>query len=187
MQITDAQIHLWANDKAPPHHWRKPFRIKDALREMDAAGIAGAVNHPPNWDTDGMEYAAQAAWTHPDRFATLGWFPLDETTNEDAVEALMAQPGMKGMRFILPMPDMSARLKAGKLDWLWAAADARALPMGLFVMPQQIPIVAEIAARFPRMRLLIDHLGVPPSVKLPQAADGRAQHGDRRFPLCQHA
>ena len=39
MQIVDAQIHLWTNDKAPPHHRQKPFLIEDALREMNAAGV----------------------------------------------------------------------------------------------------------------------------------------------------
>lgn len=170
MKITDAQIHLWVNDQAPSHHWRQPFLIEDALRGMDAAGISGALNHPPNWDPESNNYAVQAAVMHPDRFATLGWFPLNETTDEDSVERLMALPGMLGMRFILPMPNVSQLLESGKLEWLWAAANDRELPIGLFVLPQQLGTVGDIAARYPKMRLLIDHLGVLPFVKQPEAS-----------------
>ena len=171
MQITDAHIHLWANDQAPVHHWRSPFSMDDALREMDAAGIAGAVNQPPNWDTASNEYAAQAAEAYPDRFATLGWFPLDEKAAEESADRLLAMPGMLGMRFILALPENSELLTGGKLEWLWSVANERELPMSLFILPQQINAVGDIAKRYPKMRLLIDHLSVLPFVKLPDAKD----------------
>lgn len=170
MQITDAQVHLCTGGKAPERHFRAPFSVEKALHGMDEAGIAGAVNHPPDWDPDAMDYAAAAAAAHPDRFATLGWFPLDETTTAESVETTMRRPGMLGLRFILPRPEIMALLTSGKLEWLWAEANARELPMGLFIVPQQVPMIAGIAARYPRMRLLIDHLGVLPFVTLPDAA-----------------
>lgn len=171
MRITDAQIHLWTNGEAPPHHWRAPYRIEDALRDMDVAGIYAALNHPPNWDPESNAYAVQAAEQHPDRFATLGWFPLAGEPDESRIDRLMKMPGMRGLRFILPLPEIVTLLNAGKLEWLWSAANQRALPVGLFVMPQQFGIVGDIAARYPRMRLMIDHMGVPPFARLPQARD----------------
>lgn len=171
VRITDAQIHLWTNGLAPPHHWRAPYRIEDALRDMKEAGIDSVLNHPPNWDPDSNSYAARAAEQHPERFATLGWFHLDDAADESCIDELMKMPGMRGMRFILPLPGTVALLNAGRLEWLWSAANERALPVGLFVMPQQIGIVGGIAARYPRMRLLIDHMGVPPFAKLPQAGE----------------
>ncbi|EHS51873.1 hypothetical protein PDO_4994 [Rhizobium sp. PDO1-076] len=98
MHIADAQIHLWTNNLAPQRHRKAPLSIEGALREMGAAGVQTAVVHPPNWDPNSNAYAVQAALAHPSRFATLGWFPLDETRSEDSVERLMAMPGMKGMR-----------------------------------------------------------------------------------------
>ena len=77
MQITDAQIHLWNSASAPPHHWRAPYTVERALAEMDEAGVDRAVNCPALWDPNANDYAVQAALAHPDRFATMGWFPLD--------------------------------------------------------------------------------------------------------------
>lgn len=170
MPITDAQIHLWKGDVAPPHHWRAPYTLERALREMDEAGIARAINCPATWDAGAMDYATQAATLHPERFATLGWFPLDESANVCVLEHCLTQTGMLGLRFVFASPDLVGQLVTGQLDWLWECANQRELPVGLFVLPQYLPLVGEIAARFPRMRLLIDHLAINPLVKLPDAA-----------------
>lgn len=182
MLIIDAQIHLWTNDQAPPHHWRAPFTIADALQSMQEAGVDRAINHPPTWDTGSNDYAVEAATLHLDKFATLGWFPIDDATDESAVDLWLAKPGMLGLRFITALPDMSERLASGKLDWLWAAADRREMPMGLFVAPQQLPAIGEVAARFPRMRILIDHMAVLFFAKLPDAAS----HWDALLDLAKY-
>lgn len=182
MQITDAQIHLWTNDKASPHHWRAPNTIETALRDMKEAGVDAVVNHPPSWDDGSNDYAVEATKLHPDKFATLGWFPLDETADESKVDEWLAKPGMLGLRYIVAMPDIAAKLEAGSLDWLWAAANEREMPMGVFALPGQLPAIGDIALRFPKMRLLIDHLSVFPGVKLPDAAD----HFDTLIGLSRH-
>ncbi|MBL7501975.1 amidohydrolase family protein [Frankia sp. CNm7] len=170
MQIIDAQIHLWAGDSAPPHHWRAPYTVERALRDMDQAGVDRAVNCPAIWDAGANDYAVEAAQSHPERFATLGWFSLDDSADESLVDRWLAKPGMLGLRFVLVMPDIADRLASRALDWLWAAADRREIPVALMVLPQQLPAVADIAARFPRMRLLMDHLAISPFERLPGAA-----------------
>jgi len=169
MHITDAQIHLWTNDQAPPHHQQQPLLIEDALQQMAAAGVDSAINHPPPWDPDSNEYAVGAAQLHPEKFATLGWFPLDGTADETAVNQLLAKPGIVGLRFIMAMPDKHKPFAEGGFDWLWAAADQREIPVGLFVLPNQLRTIAEMAERYPKMRLLIDHLSAFPFSKLPDA------------------
>lgn len=170
MHITDAQIHLWNGAQSPPHHWRAPYTIETALRDMDQAGVARAVNCPAVWDADANDYAVEAARLHPDRFATLGYFPLDEHADAALVDQWLAKPGMLGLRFLLATPDSAAQLASGALDWLWAAANARAMPIGLMVMPPLLPAIGEVAARHPDMRLLLDHLSVSPFARLPDAA-----------------
>jgi predicted TIM-barrel fold metal-dependent hydrolase len=171
MQIIDAQIHLWTNNQASPHHWRAPYTIDMALRDMLEAGVNAVINHPPFWDAGANEYAVEAATLRPDKFATLGWFPLDETASEPRVDEWLSKPGMLGLRFIVAMPDIAAKLESGQLDWLWSAANARELPMGVFATPAQLPLIGEIASRYPKMRLLIDHLSVFPGIQLPDAAN----------------
>jgi len=169
MHITDAQIHLWTNDQAPSHHQQHPLLIEDALQQMQVAGVNSAINHPPPWDPESNEYAVEAAQLHPEKFATLGWFPLDGTADEAVVDQLLARPGMVGLRFIMAMPDKHEPFLKGDFDWLWAVADQREIPVGLFVLPNQFQTVAKMAERYPKMRLLIDHLSAFPFSKLPDA------------------
>jgi predicted TIM-barrel fold metal-dependent hydrolase len=171
MLIVDSQIHLWTGDKAPPHHWRAPFRMEDAIREMDAAGVDAAVNCPAIWDSGANAYAVEAAAAHPDRFATLGWFDLAQPADEGLVERFVAQRGMLGLRFVLYMPQQLSLLSEGRLDWIWASADALGLPVGLMFPPQAYGDVRRIAERFPRMRLLLDHILVGPMEKVDSALE----------------
>jgi predicted TIM-barrel fold metal-dependent hydrolase len=182
MRIIDAQIHLWTGNVAPTHHWRAPYTIETALRDMDEAGIDRAVNCPALWDPDSNEYAVEASTRHPDRFATLGWFPLDESADDALVDRCLGEHGMLGLRFVLASPDLCNRLSDGGLDWLWAAADRRQIPVGLMVWPQYLPAVGDIARRYPRMRLMMDHLAISPFEKLPDAA----ANFDALLALAQH-
>jgi len=171
MQIIDSQIHLWSGGQSPAHHRQSPYLIPDALRDMKEAGVDAAVNCPAIWDPASNDYAAEAARQHPDKFATLGWFDVTRPAAEGFFDAFMAQPGMLGLRFVLVSPAHQALLRSGELDWIWQAADRRALPVGLITAPALNDAVANIAERFSNMRLLIDHLGIGPFTKLPEAAD----------------
>lgn len=182
MKITDAQIHLWSGTEAPPHHPRAPFTIDRAIREMNEAGIDRAINCPAIWDADSNTYATEAALAHPDRFATMGCFPLNGTSNADAVDVLMSQPGMLGLRFVLYAPPVADILRAKALDWLWQRADERALPVSLMVMPEHLVLLHRIADDFPRMRLLLDHLALGPFDKLPVAT----AHIENLLSLARH-
>lgn len=182
MSVTDAQVHLWTIDQAPAHHWRSPFPIEVALREMDAAGIDRVVNCPALWDMGSNDYAVEAARLHPDRFATLGWFPLDDAANEDTVDRWMEKPGMLGLRFVLARPDTWQHVVSGKLDWLFEAASKRKLPFGLMPPPSDIARLGGIAEAHPGMGMMIDHLAVSPFEKLP----GAIGHLDALIALARH-
>lgn len=182
MRITDAQIHLWSGQGAPPHHTRAPFTIERALHEMDAAGIARAINCPAIWDPSSDDYSIEAATAHPDRFATMGWFPLNGSASAATVDEWMAKPGMRGLRFVLYAPQAGPILQSGALDWLWARADEREIAVALMVLPEHLPLLADIATRYPRMRLIVDHLAIGPFALLPDAAS----HLDSLLDLSRH-
>ncbi|MFZ2503104.1 MAG: amidohydrolase family protein [Nocardioides sp.] len=169
MEIIDAQIHLWNGPDAPPHHWRAPFTIERAVAKMDEAGVDRSVNCPAIWDDAANDYAIEAVRRHPDRFATMGWFPLTGGPEPDKVTEWMEKPGMLGLRFMLYAPEAGPLLSSDALDWLWQAADEQELPVALMVMPEHLPLIDPVAARHPGMRLLLDHLAVNPFVEVPEA------------------
>ena len=98
MLVVDAHVHLWATGTPSPAHRQVPKLLADELlREMNEAGIDAAVIQPPAWDETSNEVAVDAARKHPDRFAVLGWFHLDQPPNRPLVDGWAERPGMLGL------------------------------------------------------------------------------------------
>ena len=161
MQIIDAQIHLWSKGAVVPPHRTTPYLLHEALRDMDAAGVHGAVIHPPSWDPAAHGLAIEAARLHPQRFAILGRIPLDEPQRRGEIETWRQQPGMLGLRYTFLAPHMQSWPSDGTMDWLWPAAEHAGIPVALLAT-DFLPLVGEIAQRHPRLKLIVDHMAVPP-------------------------
>jgi len=180
MLIVDAQIHLWAAD-SPDRPWppggaqraQKPYPVsKDmALGGMKEAGVDRAVIVPPSWEGERNDLALEAARLHPDQFAVMGRFPLEKPDSRPLVDGWRHQPGMLGMRFTFNTEQQRPWLTDGTADWLWPAAERAGIPMMMSVSGQ-IPAVDRIAERHPRLRLVIDHLGLRSGTKGEQAFAG---------------
>jgi predicted TIM-barrel fold metal-dependent hydrolase len=162
MQIVDAQIHIWKNHKPanPNHRQVTDFTAEDVLKEMDAAGVDGAVIHPPSWDPDSNALAVEAARKYPQRFSILGNFPLDKPESRALVDRWKSQPGMLGLRYALLQPHQANWLSDGTMEWLWPAAERAGIPIAL-LGPNLLQTIGGIAERHPRLKLIIDHFGRP--------------------------
>jgi len=160
MMIVDAQIHIWAKGTPSAHHRQEPFSKDQALAGMDEAGVDRAVIHPPMWDPDSNELAVEAVRAHPDRFAILGWFPLDRPESRALLPTWKNRPGMLGLRFYFNQPHEQSWPTDGTLDWLWPAAERAGVPVAL-AAAAFLPVVGRIAERHPRLKLIVDHMGVP--------------------------
>ena len=164
MMIVDAQIHIWAKGTPSAHHRQEPYSKDQALAGMDAAGVDRAVIHPPMWDPDSNELAVDAVRAHPDRFAILGWFPLDRLESRALVDTWKRRPGMLGVRFYFNQPHEQSWPTDGTLDWLWPAAERAGFPVAL-AAAAFLPVVGQIAERHPGLKLIVDHMGVPRATK----------------------
>lgn len=168
MLIVDAQIHIWEKGTPPAHHRQEPFSMQEALAGMDAAGVDRAVIQPPMWDPDSNELAVEAVRAHPDRFAILGWFPVERPESQRLVDTWKNRPGMLGLRFYFVQPHERTWPTDGTLDWLWPAAERAGVPVSL-AAATFLPLVGQIAERHPGLKLIIDHLGVPRATKAPES------------------
>jgi predicted TIM-barrel fold metal-dependent hydrolase len=163
MHIVDAQVHIWSGGKPTNanHRQVEKFTADDLLQEMDAAGVNGAIIHPPaSWDPNSNELAVEAARRHPDRLAILGNFPLDEPGNRKLIDTWKQRPGMLGLRFALLQPHQQAWLTDGTIDWLWPAAERAGLPVAL-IGGNFVQAMGPIAERHPGLKLIVDHFGRP--------------------------
>jgi predicted TIM-barrel fold metal-dependent hydrolase len=160
MQIVDAQVHIWANHR-PIFAMHRPlatFSKDDILKGMDEAGVDATLLHPPSWDPNANDLAIDAARQHPDRFAIMGRFELDQPENRKLIDGWKSRPGMLGLRYTFLRPDQKTWMTDGTIDWLWPAAERAGIPISLFVS-EYLPVVARIAERHPGLKLIVDHFG----------------------------
>jgi predicted TIM-barrel fold metal-dependent hydrolase len=165
MLIVDAHVHLWGqNTPNPPHRQVSSLSAEELIKEMDAAGVDASVIQPPSWDPTSNEIAAAAAKAYPLRYAVLGGFPLDKPESRALVPGWKTRPGALGLRFTFNGPGQETWPTDGTMDWLWPAAERAGLPVALGAA-NFLPLLGTIAERHPGLRLLIDHLGMPPRGK----------------------
>ena len=180
MLIADAQIHLWAAD-TPDRPWprggaaraHQPYPVsKDmALAGMKEAGVDRAIIVPPSWEGERNDLGLEAAKLHPDRFAVMGRFPLQQRESRSLVDGWRRQPGMLGMRFTFNTEQQRPWLTDGTADWLWPEAERAGIPLMMSVSGQ-LPSVDRLAERHPGLKLVIDHLGLRSGTKGEQAFAG---------------
>ena len=168
MMIVDAQIHIWGKGTPSAHHRQAPFSMEQALAGMDEAGVDKAILHPPMWDPDSNELSVEAAITHPDRFAIMGWLHLDKPESRSLVDTWTQHPGMKGFRFYFNEPHQKSWPTDGTMEWLWPACERLGIPVSLQAS-EFLPLVGQLAERFPALKLIVDHMGVPRASKGPES------------------
>jgi predicted TIM-barrel fold metal-dependent hydrolase len=164
--IIDAQVHIWNAGNPSPHHLRgrpDPFTVDDLQREMEAAGVDGAVLAPPSWDPNGNQPSLDAAKTSPNRFAVTGDLDWRAAPDPQRLEN-WRRSGMRGLRLIFNTPDKQSALTNGTVEWIWQTAERVDLPIMLLV-PGALAHVAQIGDRHPHLRLCVDHLGIPRGAK----------------------
>lgn len=160
MQIIDAQVHIWGSGTpSPQHRQTSVYTAEELISEMDAAGVSGAVLHPPSWDPGSNEMAVEAARHYPDRFCIMGWFPLDKPESRLLVDTWKQRTGMKGLRWALTRPEQQSWHEDGTMNWVWPAAERAGLPIATMAW-RFLPRFRRIAETHPNLRLLIDHLGL---------------------------
>lgn len=163
MRIIDAQIH----EPAPFTDWTGESKemghrvlTELSLAWLNAAGIDGVVLFPgdPSW----APWAAEAC---PDRMAYVPHITPDEPDIDGAVRAAKQRhgKGQVGLRAILghPMDGRQVkRLEAGDWNPIFAACEKHQVPLFMFIT-RWLNRAAEVAARYPKMTLIIDHIGLP--------------------------
>ena len=173
MLIVDSQVHIWApetpekpwatGDAAKPHR-PEPLGHEELLRAMNVAGVYRTIVVPPTWEADRNDTSLEAARLYPDRFAVMGRLPLDQPSSRQLIATWKCQPGMLGIRVSFRFGRTQSWLDNGTADWFWDAAEKYDVPVMVFA-PQAVPKIGEIAARHPRLRLIIDHLGLSTEIK----------------------
>jgi len=163
MLIIDSQVHVWPPDR-PDRPLddagldRTPYSYQELLAAMNVAGVDRAILVPPSIDKDRNDYVIEAVQKHPDRFAIMGRVPLRGGGGRNLLAGWKDQPGMLGVRLTFHRDADRPWIDDGTADWFWGEAEDNHIPVMVHA-PERLTVVGEIAARHPRLRIIVDHMG----------------------------
>jgi L-fuconolactonase len=173
MMIIDSQVHIWApetpekpyvTENASKPHRSVALRAEELLRVMDEAGVARTVAVPPTWEGFSNEESLRAAKQYPDRFKVMGRMAIDKPESRVLMATWKNQSGMLGIRMAFHQGRAKLWLEDGTADWFWDAAERYDVPVMAFA-PHAVSKLGEIAERHPRLRLIVDHMGLSSELK----------------------
>ena len=142
----------------------RPVTTQQMIAAMDKAGVAKAalVQASTCYGHDNS-YVADAVAAHPDRFT--GVFSVDVLA-ADAPERIRhwVKRGLAGMRLFTigsTMPDQASWLDDPKSYPAWECASKLGLSICLQMSAKAFPQMLAMVQRFPRVRIILDHMGRP--------------------------
>jgi L-fuconolactonase len=163
--ICDAQVH--APDTPSGVHV-PGLDPDDLLHEMAVAGVDRVIVVPlaaAGGDVGANNGAAlKLARRYPSRFAVMGRFEVSTPEQVHRLDGWTSQVGMLGLRMSFAKPPDDDLFRHDRLDWLWSAAQRNHIPVMLLVPNDMVSKVGEVAAKYPELKLVVDHLGLTPYV-----------------------
>ncbi len=180
--IVDAHSHVWAVDPLQ-YPWQPvggyvPEVARPAselLAAMDAAGVERAVLVQPTpygWDN---AYLLDAFRDHPHRFSAVCLVDPHSPGSPPELERLVKECGVSGVRFNWSLEPGFSWAGDRLHGLIWESAQALGIPVCLQLAGPQLEQAGAMAARYPRLKIVIDHLGRPEPGGLP------GDPGFRRF------
>jgi len=189
--IIDTHLEVWTFDpRFPFHHPERPdlkrveveAPIENEVAEMRDFGLKYAVLINPRfygWDNSYISYSLHK---YPKLFVAHGLIdPLDPKAPE-RLRYWMVEHGFQGMRFSPIYHPSSTWLNSREHYPLWREAERLGAVFNYYILPRQMPMLEEMAGRFPGVKIVIDHLGKPDLKQSDPWTDFRKMFRLKRFP-----
>ena len=175
MQIIDIHPHIISDDEKryPPaplfgkrSDWsqERPSTVESLIAAMDEAGVAkAAVVHSSTTYGFDNAYVVDGCNQYADRLAAVG--SVDMLADDvDATIRGWAAKGLAGLRIFTggSTKDFDpSELDNPKSFAAWEVLSELGLPMCIQTGPIGLPQVAMLARKFPKVNIILDHLGRP--------------------------
>ena len=172
--LIDTHLEIWTQDARFPfqHPERPGFRAKDSapvenqVAQMRDFDIRYAVLINPRYYGWDNSYIAHALHLHPDLFVAHGLLEPEDPQAPDKLRYWMNDQGFQGMRFSPIYHPKSTWLNAKESYPLWREAERLGAVFNFYIAPHQMPMLEDMAERFPGVKIVVDHAGKP-DLKLP--------------------
>jgi predicted TIM-barrel fold metal-dependent hydrolase len=138
-----------------------PAPIENQVAQMHDYGLKYAVLINPRYFGWDNAYIRDCLRRNPGRFVAHGLIDPTDPRVADRLRYWVAEQGFQGMRFSpLYHPD-STWLNSKEHYPLWREAERLGAVFNFYILPHQMPMLADMAARFPGVKIVVDHLGKP--------------------------
>lgn len=170
--IIDTHIHVWDFDQAQ-YPWLKgdtsilnrTYAIAQLEEERKSAGISRGVLVQAANNLEDTAWMIRVAETHPWIAGIVGWLPLQDPSATARLLEKHYRSGslLKGVRHLIHNEaDVEWLLQEKVLESLGLLA-ARNMPYDLVgALPGHIATALKVAAKWPGLRMIFDHLNQPP-------------------------
>jgi predicted TIM-barrel fold metal-dependent hydrolase len=168
--IIDTHLEVWTFDpKFPFHHPERPdlkrveieAPIENEAAEMREFGLKYAVLINPRfygWDNS---YISHSLHRYPRLFVAHGLLDPAQPDPAGRLRYWIREHGFQGMRFSPLYHPTSAWLNSKEHYPLWREAERLGAVFNFYILPHQMPMLEDMAGRFPGVKIVIDHLGKP--------------------------
>jgi predicted TIM-barrel fold metal-dependent hydrolase len=164
--IVDAHLHVWqaAAGETPSVHTIVPPQtnvpIKWASQTLLQHEVQRAVLVQPVFRGEDNSYVAACAQAEPTRFAAVCVIDPRVPGADRRLEA-WAKRGCRGLRLRPRLPAESAIFGDPSTFPLWQTVSRLQVVVSLLAGSEHAPAVDRLAARFPDVAIVLDHLGHP--------------------------
>jgi predicted TIM-barrel fold metal-dependent hydrolase len=188
--IIDTHLELWTQDpRFPFHHPERPDAkptdsagVENEVEQMHDFGIRYAVLINPRYYGWDNSYIAYSLHSHPDLFVAHGLLEPEDPKAPEKLRYWISDQGFQGMRFSPIYHPQSTWLNAKESYPLWKEAEKLGAVFNFYIAPHQMPMLADMAERFPGVKIVVDHAGKP-DLKLPDPwPEFRLMFALKRFP-----
>jgi len=164
----DAHQHFWRYDAAQ-YPWiddamaalRRDFLPEDLAPALQRAGFAACVAVQARHAIDETRWLLELADAHPFVAGVVGWVDLQSARAGADLEVLARHPKLVGIRHIAQAePDDRFLLRPSFVEGL-ALLEEFDLAYDILIYSRHLPAAADLAARLPRQRFVLDHLAKP--------------------------
>ena len=165
--IIDTHLHVWSDDFAryPFAEGRKETEgapVELLNETMAEAGVDRAVIVQPIHYLYDNRYVADCLRRFPGKFTAIGLVDRHASNAPDQLQRLVEEEGFGGLRIHLARPDDAAEWAASDQDRIWQRVEELDACFIVHGPTALLPAIEPIIARFPGVKVLLDHIGGAP-------------------------
>ena len=168
--IIDTHIEFWTSEpRFPFNHPENPdFKrarmdapVENFVEQMKDFNVKYAVIINPRyfgWDNSYMSYCYH---TYKNLFVAHGLINPEHPKVAEHLRYWVTEHGFQGMRFSPIYHPKSTWLNSKEHYPLWKEAEKLGVCFNYYILPHQMPMLEDMAGRFPGVNIVVDHAGKP--------------------------